>query len=196
MERRGGRWPKRGTWGRGPCWAGGAGVRTACRKEGQDQDGSRKHPDSSVLDDVPPWWWAVRCFHTKCWCNTRTPGCDCQGRSDDGKASTNFKNHGFECPCEPFACLLREAGVDTMTIKDLCSWESLEMAQRYTRSDTFEDWAKHCKASLGQGRPSWTLRRPATASIILQHQATNTSELTRPDIGKSMEGGQSCQKRQ
>jgi integrase len=26
-----------------------------------------------------------------------------------------------------FACLLRKAGVDTMTIKDLCRWESLEM---------------------------------------------------------------------
>lgn len=37
-----------------------------------------------------------------------------------------------------------------MTIKDLCSWESLEMAQRYTRSDTFEDCAKHRKAPLGQ----------------------------------------------
>ena len=36
-------------------------------------------------------------------------------------------------PCNPhtfrrtFACLLREAGVDTMTIKDLGRWESLEM---------------------------------------------------------------------
>lgn len=37
-----------------------------------------------------------------------------------------------------------------MTINDLRSWESLEMAQRYTRSDTFEDCAKHCKAPLGQ----------------------------------------------
>ena len=38
-----------------------------------------------------------------------------------------------------FACLLRKAGVDTMTIKDLGRWESLEMVQRYTRSITFED---------------------------------------------------------
>jgi site-specific recombinase XerD len=42
-------------------------------------------------------------------------------------------------PCNPhtfrrtFACLLRKAGVDTMTIKDLGRWESLEMVQRYTR---------------------------------------------------------------
>ncbi|MFC1871501.1 tyrosine-type recombinase/integrase [Chloroflexota bacterium] len=45
-------------------------------------------------------------------------------------------------PCNPhtfrrtFACLLRKAGVDTMTIKDLGRWESLEMVQRYTRSVT------------------------------------------------------------
>ena len=48
-------------------------------------------------------------------------------------------------PCNPhtfrrtFACLLRKAGVDTMTIKDLGRWESLEMVQRYTRSVTFQD---------------------------------------------------------
>jgi len=48
-----------------------------------------------------------------------------------------------------FACLLRKAGVDTMTIKDLRRWESLEMVQRYTRSITFEDSMKHYKAPLG-----------------------------------------------
>ena len=48
-------------------------------------------------------------------------------------------------PCNPhtfrrtFACLLRKAGVGTMTIKDLGRWESLEMVQRYTRSVTFQD---------------------------------------------------------
>jgi integrase len=47
-----------------------------------------------------------------------------------------------------FACLLRKAGVDTMTIKDLGRWESLEMVQRYTRSITFEDSMKHYKAPL------------------------------------------------
>jgi len=57
-------------------------------------------------------------------------------------------------PCNPhtfrrtFACLLRKAGVDTMTIKDLGRWESLEMVQRYTRSMTFEDSMKHYKAPL------------------------------------------------
>ena len=48
-------------------------------------------------------------------------------------------------PCNPhtfrrtFACLLRKAGLDTMTIKDLGRWESLEMVQRYTRTITFQD---------------------------------------------------------
>jgi integrase len=57
-------------------------------------------------------------------------------------------------PCNPhtfrrtFACLLRKAGVDTMTIKDLGRWESLEMVQRYTRSVTFEDALKFYKAPL------------------------------------------------
>jgi site-specific recombinase XerD len=47
-----------------------------------------------------------------------------------------------------FACLLRKAGVDTMTIKDLGRWESLEMVQRYTRSVTFEDSLKFYKPPL------------------------------------------------
>ena len=58
-------------------------------------------------------------------------------------------------PCNPhtfrrtFACLLRKAGVDTMTIKDLGRWESLEMVQRYTRSVNFQDSMKFYKAPLG-----------------------------------------------
>ena len=47
-----------------------------------------------------------------------------------------------------FACLLRKAGLDTMTIKDLGRWESLEMVQRYTRSVTFQDSLKFYKAPL------------------------------------------------
>jgi hypothetical protein len=46
------------------------------------------------------------------------------------------------------ALAFRKAGVDTMTIKDLGRWESLEMVQRYTRSVTFEDSMKHYKAPL------------------------------------------------
>lgn len=57
-------------------------------------------------------------------------------------------------PCNPhtfrrtFACLLRKAGVDTMMIKDLGRWESLEMVQRYTRSVSFQDSLKFYQASL------------------------------------------------
>ncbi len=58
-------------------------------------------------------------------------------------------------PCNPhtfrrtFACLLRKAGVDSMTIKDLGRWESLEMVQRYTRSVSLYDSLKLYKGSLG-----------------------------------------------
>jgi len=48
-----------------------------------------------------------------------------------------------------FACLLRKAGVDTMTIKDLGRWESLDMVQRYTRSVTFRDSLRFYKEPLG-----------------------------------------------
>lgn len=48
-----------------------------------------------------------------------------------------------------FACLLRKAGIDSMTIKDLGRWESLEMVQRYTRSVTFQDSLKFYKSPLG-----------------------------------------------
>jgi len=47
-----------------------------------------------------------------------------------------------------FACLLRKAGVDTMTIKDLGRWESLEMVQRYTRSVSFDDSLRFYPSSL------------------------------------------------
>jgi len=58
-------------------------------------------------------------------------------------------------PCNPhtfrrtFACLLRKAGVDTMTIKDLGRWESLEIVQRYTRSVAFEDSLKLYEPPFG-----------------------------------------------
>ena len=57
-------------------------------------------------------------------------------------------------PCNPhvfrrtFACLLRKAGLDVMTIKDLGRWESLEMVQRYTRTVTFHDSLKFYKSVL------------------------------------------------
>jgi len=60
-------------------------------------------------------------------------------------------------PCNPhtfrrtFACLLRKAGVDSLTIKDLGRWESLEMVQRYTRSVSFTDSLRFYKAPLSSG---------------------------------------------
>ena len=47
-----------------------------------------------------------------------------------------------------FAVLLRKAGIDTMTIKELGRWESLEMVQRYTRSFRFQDSMKFYKSPL------------------------------------------------
>jgi len=48
-------------------------------------------------------------------------------------------------PCNPhtfrrtFASILAKRGVDSLHIKRLGRWESLEIAQRYTRSVTFQD---------------------------------------------------------
>ncbi|MFC2024348.1 tyrosine-type recombinase/integrase [Chloroflexota bacterium] len=61
------------------------------------------------------------------------------------RAGIKCNSHTFR---RTFACLLRKAGVDTMTIKDLGRWESLEMVQRYTRSVTFHDSLKFYKAPL------------------------------------------------
>jgi len=47
-----------------------------------------------------------------------------------------------------FAVLLKKAGIDTMTIKELGHWESLEMVQRYTRSFSFQDSMKFYKSPL------------------------------------------------
>jgi len=47
-----------------------------------------------------------------------------------------------------FAVLLRKAGVDTMTIKELGRWESIEMVQRYTRSFSFHDSMKFYRSPL------------------------------------------------
>jgi integrase len=59
------------------------------------------------------------------------------------------KKSGYPCNAHvfrrTFACLLRKAGVDVMTIKDLGRWESLEMVQRYTRTVTFQDSLKFYK---------------------------------------------------
>ncbi|MFC2071481.1 tyrosine-type recombinase/integrase [Chloroflexota bacterium] len=96
-------------------------------------------------------------LYLKEWCAQYEPNGNIWGINENGitmmlkrlKAKTGL-------PCNPhtfrrtFACLLRKAGVDTMTIKDLGRWESLEMVQRYTRSVSFQDSLKFYKAPLGQ----------------------------------------------
>jgi len=47
-----------------------------------------------------------------------------------------------------FAVLLRKAGIDTMTIKELGRWESLEMVQSYTRSFSFQDSMKFYRSPI------------------------------------------------
>jgi site-specific recombinase XerD len=94
--------------------------------------------------------------YLKAWLAEYQPNGNIWGMSKSGiivmlqrlEASTGIKcnPHTFR---RTFACLLRKAGVDSMTIKDLGRWESLEMVQRYTRSITFEDSMKHYKAPLG-----------------------------------------------
>lgn len=49
---------------------------------------------------------------------------------------SDLQLHAFH---RTFACLLRKAGADTMTIKDLGRWESREMMQRYVRSVSLQD---------------------------------------------------------
>ena len=58
-------------------------------------------------------------------------------------------------PCNPhtfrrtFAVLLRKAGVDCLTIRDLGRWESVQMVERYPRSFNFSDAMKFYKGTLG-----------------------------------------------
>ena len=44
--------------------------------------------------------------------------------------------------------MLRKQGLDSLTIKGLGRWESVEMVQRYTRSITFQDSLKFYKGVL------------------------------------------------
>lgn len=49
-----------------------------------------------------------------------------------------------------FAVLLRQAGVDCLTIKNLGRWESVAMVDRYTKAFTFRDSLLHYRPPLGQ----------------------------------------------
>ncbi len=93
--------------------------------------------------------------YLKAWIQQYNPNGNIWGLSEWGIASMLRRLKvatGLPCNAHTFrrtfACLLRKAGVDTMTIKDLGRWESLEMVQRYTRSVNFEDSLKFYPASL------------------------------------------------
>lgn len=93
--------------------------------------------------------------YIRAWLDEYTPNGNIWGLNHWGIASMLRKlEETTGLPCNPhtfrrtFACLLRKAGVDSLTIKDLGRWESLEMVQRYTRSVTFQDSLKFYKPIL------------------------------------------------
>ena len=89
------------------------------------------------------------------WLEQYTPNGNIWGLRESGIASMLKRLKAVTgLSCNPhtfrrtFACLLRKAGVDILTIKDLGRWESLEMVQRYTRSVSFDDLLKFYPVSL------------------------------------------------
>ena len=93
--------------------------------------------------------------YLKAWLQQYQPNDNIWGLSESGITSMLRrleKASGLPCNAHTFrrtfACLLRKAGVDTMTIKDLGGWESIEMVQRYTRSVSFDDSLKFYPPSL------------------------------------------------
>jgi site-specific recombinase XerD len=83
-------------------------------------------------------------------------GCSVWGLSEWGIVSMlRYLSESTGLTCNPhtfrrtFAVLLRKAGVDTMTIRDLGRWESVQMVERYTRSFGFSDAMKFYKPPLG-----------------------------------------------
>jgi len=63
----------------------------------------------------------------------------------EAKTGISCNSHTFR---RTFAVLLRKAGIDTMTIKEVGRWESMEMVQRYTRPFSFQDCMKFYKSPL------------------------------------------------
>lgn len=93
--------------------------------------------------------------HIKMWLSQYQPNGNIWGLNQWGITSMLRRlQRATGITCNPhtfrrtFACLLREAGVDVMMIKDLGGWESLEMVQRYTRSVTFDNSLKFYKPPL------------------------------------------------
>ncbi len=93
--------------------------------------------------------------YLKAWLQQYQPNANVWGLTESGITSMLRrleKASGLPCNAHTFrrtfACLLRKAGIDTMTIKDLGGWESIEMVQRYTRSVNFDDSLKFYPPSL------------------------------------------------
>ncbi len=93
--------------------------------------------------------------YLKSWIRQRQPNGNLWGLNQWGIASMLRRLEIITgLPCNPhtfrrtFACLLRKAGLDILTIKDLGRWESLEMVQRYTRAVSFQDSMRFYRAPL------------------------------------------------
>ena len=93
--------------------------------------------------------------YLKSWIRQHQPNRNLWGLNQWGIASMLRRlKAATKLSCNPhtfrrtFACLLRKAGLDILTIKDLGRWESLEMVQRYTRSISFQDSLRFYKAPL------------------------------------------------
>jgi len=89
-------------------------------------------------------WLAQDNACNKIW-NINQWGISSMLRRLEAKTGITCNPHTFR---RTFAVLLRKAGSDTMTIKELGRWESLEMVQRYTRSFSFQDSMKFYKSPL------------------------------------------------
>jgi len=97
--------------------------------------------------------------YLKLWLSQHQPNGNLWGLNQWGIASMLRRlEAATRLPCNPhtfrrtFACLLRKAGLDILTIKDLGRWESLEMVQRYTRSVSFQDSLRFYKAPLSTSK--------------------------------------------
>jgi len=95
--------------------------------------------------------------HLRDWLNQYQPTSNIWGLTTWGVTAVLRRLHvKTGLPCNPhvfrrtFACLLRKSGMDTMTIKDLGRWESIDMVQRYTRTVTFRDSLKHYRGPLSE----------------------------------------------
>ena len=91
-------------------------------------------------------WLAERSFADRGLWGITADGIDAMLERLSKKTGLPCNAHTFR---RTFACLLRKAGVDSLIIRDLGRWESVDMVERYTRCVTFEDSLEHYRAPLG-----------------------------------------------